>query len=327
MAATKKTTGSSSLCFRIIAADGSPDAEKNQLAAENIDSTLGFSFISAAIDHELRVFWDFTWRDWSMSIIPGAMRTIAALRSLDSAPTDLVIQSLMRSVIYFLLYIYSFDIANQINGVAEDRINKPDRPLSSGRVTLQGAYIRWYATTFVHLVLGAAWGVLPWTTLWVLITIYTSFYGGDKHWVPKNLGFMTIGVFCLLQAGWGLVAPITAREWRWVLLLSGVFGIVASVQDMRDVEGDRVAGRRTLPIVLGSNFRWVMALIICAAPAVCWRLEFFRYSHWLVGYCAALLTLSMFYMAYRVFRGGSRKYDHKTYMVRLVVAAWTLTAD
>ncbi|KAJ7877460.1 hypothetical protein B0H13DRAFT_2347143 [Mycena leptocephala] len=221
MAATKKTT----------------DAEKNQLAAENIDSTLGFSFISAAIDHELRVFWDFTWRDWSMSIIPGAMRTIAALRSLDSAPTDLVIQSLMRSVIYFLLYIYSFDIANQINGVAEDRINKPDRPLSSGRVTLQGAYIRWYATTFVHLVLGAAWG----------------FYGGDKHWVPKNLGFMTIGVFCLLQAGWGLVAPITAREWRWVLLLSGVFGIVASVQDMRDVEGDRVAGRRTLPIVLGAT--------------------------------------------------------------------------
>ncbi|KAJ7791699.1 UbiA prenyltransferase family-domain-containing protein [Mycena olivaceomarginata] len=295
----------------------SEDTQKLQLAAENIvdNSILGFSYISDAVEHELRVFWEFTWRDWSASLIPGAMHTIAALRSLDSAPSDLVLRSFMRSLIYFLLYIYNFDIANQINGVAEDRINKPDRPLSSGRVTLRGAYIRWYATTALHLVLGAAWGVLPWTALWVLITIYTSFYGGDKHWVPKNLGFMTIGSLCLVQASWALVAPITDDKWRWALLLSCAFGIVASVQDMRDVEGDKIVGRRTLPIVLGKNFRWVMAAIICATPAVCWRFEFFRYTHWLVGYCGVLLTLAMFYMAYRVIRGGSRKYDHKTYMV------------
>ncbi|KAF8201299.1 UbiA prenyltransferase family [Mycena galopus ATCC 62051] len=243
------------------------------------------------------------------------MYTIAALRSLDSAPSELVIRALTRSLIYFLLYIYSFDIANQINGVAEDRINKPDRPLSSGLTTLQGAYIRWYATTVLHLAISAAWGVLPWTVLWVFITTYTSFYGGDKHWVTKNLGFMSIGSLCLLQAAWGLVAPITAYQWRWALLLSGVFGIVASVQDMRDVEGDKIAGRRTLPIVLGSNFRWVMTAVICAAPAVCWKVEFLRCSHWLVAYCGVALTLAMFYMAYRVCRGGSSRYDHKTYMI------------
>ncbi|KAJ6598256.1 UbiA prenyltransferase family-domain-containing protein [Mycena vulgaris] len=288
------------------------DMKTHQLSTADI---LGFAFISDAIDHERRVFWDFTWRDWSMSLIPGGMYTIAALRSMESAPPSAVAQSLIRSLVYFLLYIYAFDIANQINGVAEDRINKPDRPLSSGRVSLQGAYIRWYITTAAHLVVGAAWGVLPWTTLWVVVTIYTSFYGGDKHWTTKNLVFMSVGVFCLLQAAWGLVAPITARQWRWASLLSGVFGIVASVQDMRDVEGDKIAGRRTLPIVLGDNFRWSMAGVICAAPAVCWQLEFLQYSHWLVGYCGALLALSMFYMAYRVFWGGSKEYDHGTYMI------------
>ncbi|KAJ7089575.1 UbiA prenyltransferase family-domain-containing protein [Mycena epipterygia] len=292
------------------------EMQKVRFATENIDSTLGFSFISDAIDHELRVFWDFTWRDWSASLIPGMMYTIAALRSLDAAPSSaFVTRSLIRSLIYFLLYIYAFDIANQINGVAEDCINKPDRPLSSGRVSLQGAYIRWYATSAAHLVVGAAWGVLPWTVLWVFITTYTSFYGGDKHWTTKNLLFMSVGSLCLLQAAWGLVAPITAREWRWALLLSGVFGIVASVQDMRDVEGDKIAGRRTLPIVLGSSFRWVMAAIICAAPGICWKAQFFNQSHWLVGCCGAVLTLAMYYMAYRVFWGGSKKYDHKTYMI------------
>ncbi|KAJ7769702.1 UbiA prenyltransferase family-domain-containing protein [Mycena maculata] len=272
--------------------------------------------VHEAIRHEFDVFWAFTWRDWSASLIPGMMYTIAALRSLDIAPSSaFVARSLMRSLVYFLLYIYAFDIANQINGIAEDRINKPDRPLSSGRVSLQGAYVRWYVTTAIHLVLGAAWGVLPWTVLWVFITLYTSFYGGDKHWTTKNLLFMSVGSLCLLQASWGIVAPITAREWRWALLLSGVFGIVASVQDMRDVEGDKIVGRRTLPIVLGSHFRWVMVAIICAAPVICWKLEFLRHSHWLVGYCGAALTAAMLYMAYRVFQGYSPRYDHKTYMI------------
>ncbi|KAJ7251129.1 UbiA prenyltransferase family-domain-containing protein, partial [Mycena haematopus] len=208
-------------------------------------------FISAMVDHELRLFVAFTWRDWSTTLVPGTMRTIAALRSLDSPSLGFVIESLAHSLVYFVLYIYAFDIANQINGVEEDRINKPDRPLVSGRVLLQGAYIRWYITTFLHLAIGAAWGVLPWTALWVFVTIYTSFYSGDKHWFAKNLIFMSVGSFCLLQAAWGLVAPITTREMRWAAALSGVVGTVASVQDMRDLEGDRVAGRQTLPIVLG----------------------------------------------------------------------------
>ncbi|KAJ6551202.1 UbiA prenyltransferase family-domain-containing protein [Mycena capillaripes] len=267
------------------------------------------AFTYDAIEHELRVLWDFTWRDWSASLVPGTMHTIAALRSLDSAPDILVIQSLLRSLIYFLLYIYSFDIANQINGIAEDRINKPDRPLSSGRATLQGAYIRWYATTLAYLVVGAAWGVLQWTALWVSITIYTSFYGGDKHWITKNLLFMSVGSLCLLQAAWGLVVPVTSREWRWALLLSGVLGVVANVQDMRDFDGDRIAGRRTLPILLGRHFRWVMSVIIGAAPFFCWSFDF------LVGYCGLGLAISMFYLAYRVFSGGSKEYHHKSYMI------------
>ncbi|KAJ7176753.1 UbiA prenyltransferase family-domain-containing protein [Mycena filopes] len=297
-------------------AKNATDTQKLQLAADNVDSTLGFSFISDAIYHELRVFWYFTWRDWSMSVVPGVMYTIAALRSLDTAPSnEVVLRSLTRSLVYFLLFIYNFDIANQINGVAEDRINKPDRPLASGLVSLQGAYIRWYITTAVHLVLGAMWGVLPWTALWVFITIYTSFYGGDKHWTTKNLLFMSVGSLCILHGAWGLVAPITANEWRRALLQSAAFGIDASVQDMRDVEGDKAAGRRTLPIVLGANFRWVMVAIICATPPICWRLAFFSATHWLVGYCGALLTLATLYMAYRVFRGESPKYHHKTYMI------------
>ncbi|KAJ6478539.1 UbiA prenyltransferase family-domain-containing protein [Mycena vitilis] len=280
--------------------------------------SLGFAILQNAIGHELRVFWDFTWRDWSASLIPGMMYTTAALRtSTEAQSSSHIAWSLASSFCYFLLYIYSFDIANQINGVAEDRMNKPDRPLSSGRVSLQGAYTRWYITTAAYLLVSTAWGVLPWGTLWVVITVYTSFFGGDKHWFTKNLVFMSTGSLCLLHASWALVAPLTAREWQWALTLSGVFGLVANVQDMRDVEGDRVAARRTLPIVLGDrNFRRAMAGIIAAAPFFCWRMGFLHTSYsTAAGYGAAALAMSMFYLAFRVLCGSNKRYDHKTYML------------
>ncbi|KAF7303831.1 UbiA prenyltransferase [Mycena indigotica] len=279
----------------------------------DFDNLLGLPYLADVIDHEIRVFWAFTKRDWSASVIPGMMYTIAALRSLDSSPSPhFIARALGRSLIYFILYIYNFDIANQINGVAEDRINKPDRPLASGLASMKGAYIRWYATTVLHLVLGAMWGVLPWTALWVFITVYTSFYGGDKHWTTKNLLFMSTGSLCLLQAAWGLAAPISGHQTRWGVLLSSVFGLVASIQDMRDVEGDKVAGRRTLPIVLGTHFRWIMTLLVCIAPVICWQAGFLHYSQ---RYCGAVLTMAMFYMALRVMTGKSSRYDHKTYMI------------
>ncbi|KAF8185575.1 UbiA prenyltransferase family-domain-containing protein [Mycena galopus ATCC 62051] len=278
---------------------------------------LGIAFVQKTIHHEFLVFWDFTWRDWSASLIPGMMYTTAALRSLNPAPaTSQMVYNLVCSFCYFLLYIYSFDIANQINGVAEDSFNKPDRPLSSGRVSVHGAYIRCEPWNCSHSIT-AAWGVLPWGVLWVVIvTVYTSFYGGDKHWFTKNLVFMSVGSLCLLHASWGLVAPLTSKEWRWAVALSGVFGVVANVQDMRDVVGDRVAGRRTLPIVLGDrNFRRFMVAVIIAVPFFCWRLEFFQTSRFTVRYAAVALAFSMFYMAFRVFRGCTKKYDHQTYMI------------
>ncbi|KAF7330638.1 UbiA prenyltransferase [Mycena sanguinolenta] len=269
--------------------------------------TLGF--ISDIVDYEIRLFWAFSWRDWSTTIIPGTIRTISALRTVDSASTGLVIRSIAHSLAYFALFTYAFNITNQITGVDEDRINKPDRPIPSGLVTLQDAYIRWYAATLLLLAIGAAGGVFLWTMLWVFITLYYCSWGGDKHWVSKNLVCMSVGSLCLLQSGWELVAPFSVRETRWAATLSCMAGITASLQDLRDVDGDKISGRRTLPIVLGDNFRRVMAVIIYAAPFVCWLFDF------LVGYCGLGLAVTMFYLAYRVVSGGSREYDHQTYML------------
>ncbi|KAJ6481600.1 UbiA prenyltransferase family-domain-containing protein [Mycena vulgaris] len=273
--------------------------------------SLSLSIVLALIIHELDVFWAFTWRDWSTTIIPGTMYAITALRSLPVAlPPRIIALGLGRTLIYLILLVYTFTSSNQISGVAEDRINKPDRPIPSGRVSLRGAYIRWYASTGAFLILGAAEGVMPWTVLWVLLTIAQNFTGFGKHWFTRNAVFISLGTLCIMQPMWVQFAPMSPREWRWVLTLSVLSGILFQVQDFRDIVGDRATGRNTLPLALGErNSRCVMTVLFALTPLFC-SVVGFTSGYWGYGF-----GLGMLYLAHRILQGASKDYDHQTYMM------------
>ncbi|KAJ6530600.1 hypothetical protein B0H19DRAFT_1082333 [Mycena capillaripes] len=172
-------------------------------------------------------------------------------------PPRFIALGLGRTHLYLILLMYTFTSSNQISGVAEDRINKPDRPIPSGLMSLRGAYSRWYASTDAFIILGAEQGVRPWTALWVLLTIAQNFTGFGKQWfthalafapgVTRNAVFISLGTLCIMQPMWVQFAPNNPREWRWV-------------QDLRDIVGDRATGRNTLALGEPSS-RCVMAVL------------------------------------------------------------------
>ncbi|KAF8198274.1 UbiA prenyltransferase family, partial [Mycena galopus ATCC 62051] len=267
--------------------------------------------------HEFEVFWAFTWRDWSVTIIPGTMYAITAIRSLPVAvPPRSIALGLGRTLVYLILLLYTFTSSNQISGVAEDRINKPDRPIPSGRISLQGGYIRWYASTGAFLILGAAEGVMPWTVLWVLLTVAHNFTAFGKHWFTRNTVFMSLTTLCIMQPMWLHFTPSNPREWRWVLTLSVLSGILFQVQDFRDIVGDSATGRHTLPLALGErSSRRVMAVLFALTPLLSSVVEFTS------GYWGCGFGLGMLYLAYRILQGTSKEYDHQTYMVSICFPA------
>ncbi|KAJ6460586.1 UbiA prenyltransferase family [Mycena sanguinolenta] len=261
--------------------------------------------------HEFEIFWAFTWRDWTTTIIPGTTYAVAAVRSRPVTPAPGAIAlGLGRTLVYLILLIYTFTSSNQISGVAEDRINKPDRPIPSGRISLRGAYIRWYASTGAFLILGAAEGVLRWTALWVLLTIAQNFTAFGKHWFTRNAIFITFGTLCIMQPMWVHFAPTNPREWQWVVTLSVLSGILFQVQDFRDIVGDRATGRNTLPLALGErSSRRVMAVLFALTPL------FTSVVNFTSGYWGCGFGLGMLYLAYRILQGTSKEYDHQTYMM------------
>lgn len=105
-------------------------------------------------------------------------------------------------VIFWLwLHVLQCDVSNQTTHPEEDEVNKSDRPIPSGRMTLRQALIlRWLLVPVCWIY--SLWysTQLMWTS--VVLTVLTFIYNEQaaaSHWAMKNLlnGFG----LCTFEAG------------------------------------------------------------------------------------------------------------------------------
>ena len=181
------------------------------------------------------------------------------------------------------LNILVFDLANQRHpeSVAEDIINKPWRPLPSGRITT--CQTRRMLQIALPAVLGINYYLGAWeetALLFILTWIYNDLGGADDGFITRNtviaLGFSQYNKGALRVATQGGF-HIPPETWWWLAVTSGVIVTTMHIQDMKDQEGDRTKGRRTAPLVLGDyQARWTIAVPMAAWSFACpafWRLS------------------------------------------------------
>jgi len=149
---------------------------------------------------------------------------------------------------------------NQIYDLDIDRVNKPKRPLPSGRLSLNTA---WTFTLIAYAIaLLLAWFVQPGDRhecFWIVVaaTIITIVYSAPPF-RTKRLGIwanVTIAIprgVLLKVAGWSAVKTIMGAEPWFIGAIFGLFLLGASTtKDFADMEGDARGGCRTLPIIYG----------------------------------------------------------------------------
>lgn len=148
---------------------------------------------------------------------------------------------------------------NQAFDADIDRVNKPDRPVPSGRASFAQARGLGHALAAAALLLG----FLATPAFGACITIGvlgTWIYSAPPLRTKASLcgALLTIAVprgFLVPVAGWSLVvAPWTVRD-PWTLgaiVFLFVLG-AAATKDFADVQGDRAHGCRTLPVVWGAR--------------------------------------------------------------------------
>lgn len=213
--------------------------------------TLRFPSWLTIVRDEAILHWKFNRYDLSSTLIPGVLFTLAAWHH-DHPDWYALPGTLFWAVLYFWFYCTTFCISNQLAGIQEDMQNKPDRPLPAGLVSYRGAMVRWVVAMGLFTLLGWWLGVLEWTLLWQVTLVLHNFGRLSYHYWTKNW-VMTIGTIAQLAAAWQMVRPLTPSAWTWLLVPALTFLTHVSLQDLRDVAGDKLIGRRTFPIVFGDQ--------------------------------------------------------------------------
>lgn len=147
---------------------------------------------------------------------------------------------------------------NQIFDLEIDSINKPGRPLPSGRLSLGGAgcfsavmyvlslFLAWLVN-YQCLVIVAAGAAF--TMIYSLPPIRTK-----RYWPLASITIAVPRGILLVAAGWSTAADVRNIEPWYISLVFGGFLLgAASTKDFADVSGDGAGGCRTLPVIYGAR--------------------------------------------------------------------------
>lgn len=180
----------------------------------------------------------------------------------------------------WVVAIFAIYLFNGVMDIEEDRINGSGRPIARGALPAGIAARVAAGAAVVSLVTSVLLGAgLIWPVAAVLVTGFL--YSGPPCFFKRQVpGTTAVCVSLGLLTYWAGVCASTAAGWRFpgvtwlvfVLTMSGWMGLVgAPAKDLGDVEGDRAAGRRTVPVILGERrARAVIAAAAVAAGVAFW---------------------------------------------------------
>ena len=154
-----------------------------------------------------------------------------------------------------------------------DAINKPSRPIPSGRISLKAAKSYSLALFLIGTIIAFIIGLLP-----GLIALFTSIvlilYAYSLKKMPL-IGNMAVSFFIGLTFVFGAV--VVGEPLLSILGFSPFFITMMReiVKDMEDMEGDKKEGARTLPILYGLKSSAVIAVLFMIFAVVTSPIPYF----------------------------------------------------
>jgi len=291
------------------------------------DSALQGSHLTNVVLSEVYIWYRFSGRDLIICLCSMSALLIGLFYRGKATLSDVALIMLQN-----ILHLYVFNLFNQINGIEEDRVNKPDRPIPSGLVTLRQAKFRLGVMIAIYIMASYALcgllGVIC-AVGWIVDTMMHE-HSLHIHWFSKNFATLTLGVMFMLlpplthlQAIKDLYSTSPVRLWCFLVCVG--IGIGGTMQDLRDVAGDALKKRKTLPIMIGDSRA---RKIHCASMIFLAAYSYFILH--LSGTCEepvdqtlgyflhigeVILYLSCLYLALRVVKYTTPQEDHITFQL------------
>jgi len=235
-----------------------------------------------------------------LGILSGAVCAFGSVHNVSRTVTPELLGTVALGALCASLLNAASNVLNQITDLEVDRVNKPDRPLVTGEVSVAAA---WRLTWLLYvLALAPTWAIVVPARSGLLARasapmldhqcfflflgglLATLIYSVPAFGRTKRLGMwanVTIAIprGCLLKvAGWTLVvSAFSAEPWA----IGSVFGLfllgASSTKDFSDAAGDRAGGCETLPVKYGNRravaiispffiLPWLLVPLLARAP-------------------------------------------------------------
>ncbi|ATZ46633.1 hypothetical protein BCIN_02g00250 [Botrytis cinerea B05.10] len=274
-----------------------------------------------------KYFWLFTESDFATFVIPntvfGVCSAIAGYPVVSTSTTSGAVLRRIPAVIFFnWSNLLVFDLANQRlwEAVEEDKLNKPWRPIPSGKISR--SEVRQAMQMVIPLVLALNHYFLnvgaETACILTLTWVYNDLKASDDGWIQRNFIIaISFGVYnwsslkvAIGAGGLSSTAEITRVGLYWIALMSGVILTTMHIQDLKDTVGDKERGRHTSPLVLGEKVaRWTLVI-----PITCWGpicMHYWKLS-WIMNVPVTALGL---YVAWRCISYRGNTEDRKTWQL------------
>ncbi len=151
---------------------------------------------------------------------------------------------------------FSANLVNAATDVEVDRINKPNRPLPEGRVTVGEAFTIGIVFLILTLIISFLFGLVPFLIAIVGLSFAIIYsvppIALKERGILANIALAFSYSTLIFLWGWAIVAPLVLELVVIIILIFLLIQISAAniIKDLVDYEGD-VISRRTVPGQLG----------------------------------------------------------------------------
>ncbi|MDA0524785.1 geranylgeranylglycerol-phosphate geranylgeranyltransferase [Methanococcoides alaskense] len=192
----------------------------------------------------------------AMAAFAGFIGVLIAYNILSSASPYLSLSLFDTSLIFAIVFLVT-GAGNGLNDYFDieiDKVNKPSRPIPSGKISLKSAlyfslllFITGIALAFL---VNSLCGIIALFNSIILI-LYAQSLKRTPFFGNASVGYLTGSTFLFGGAVFGM----SGLQALVVLFLLATLATIAReiVKDVEDIEGDKKDGARTLPILIGAK--------------------------------------------------------------------------
>ncbi|MFX1450789.1 MAG: geranylgeranylglycerol-phosphate geranylgeranyltransferase [Promethearchaeota archaeon] len=198
----------------------------------------------------------------SLTVIIGLLNTRTGI------PLNILIMNIVLGVLTYFAVAASGMIINDIYDLEIDKINRPNRPLPRGELSLAQAKILFILTFGIGILLSVIhWLIFALSGLNVILVVFFGFIGWLYAAWGKKSGFygnLMVAVSFSIGLIYGAVLnSITIPAYIYYFFFTSFFLLLSReiVKGCEDIEGDKEEGVKTLAIKIGIKKATIFSII------------------------------------------------------------------